>query len=171
MLKSNNIKKGFTIIEVIIVLVIAAIIMLAVFLVVPQLQRSAANNGFQSNARSALAAAQQWYSNNPGAASGPTNQNIKDIAGQFRDASNALQDPITTTSMTPTPGPGWVVVVTNAKCGTSGTTQSGSSANTTTASGSNYANYAIVVGLVTSAPATTPYSSSSGSNSYYCINN
>ncbi|MCX6806147.1 MAG: prepilin-type N-terminal cleavage/methylation domain-containing protein [Patescibacteria group bacterium] len=33
-------KKGFTIIEVIIVLVIGAVIMLAVFLVVPQLQRT-----------------------------------------------------------------------------------------------------------------------------------
>lgn len=63
MLKSNNIKKGFTIIEVIIVLVIAAIIMVMVFLVVPQLQQSQRNAKRQNTARQVLAAVAQAYAN------------------------------------------------------------------------------------------------------------
>ena len=56
-------KDGFTIIEVIIVLVIAAIIMLAVFLVVPQLQRTQRNTRRQNDARRVLAAAEQVAAN------------------------------------------------------------------------------------------------------------
>ena len=65
MLKSNNIKKGFTIIEVIIVLVIAAIIMVMVFLVVPQLQQSQRNTKRQNYARQVLSAVNQFYANSP----------------------------------------------------------------------------------------------------------
>ena len=86
MLKSNNIKKGFTIIEVIIVLVIAAIIMLAVFLVVPQLQRNSRNARQQDNARRTLTAVQQFVTNNQG--SFPTGgQNILDITGTMKNPS------------------------------------------------------------------------------------
>jgi prepilin-type N-terminal cleavage/methylation domain-containing protein len=59
-------KDGFTIIEVIIVLVIAAIIMLAVFLVVPQLQRTQRNSRRQNDARRVLAAGEQFAANNSG---------------------------------------------------------------------------------------------------------
>ncbi len=53
----GKIQQGFTILEVIIVLVIAAIIMLAIFLVVPQLQRSARNNKARAIARQVTSAA------------------------------------------------------------------------------------------------------------------
>ncbi len=62
----NKINKGFTIIEVIIVLVIAAVIMLAVFLVVPQLQRTQRNNRTQADARRVLAAGESFASTNAG---------------------------------------------------------------------------------------------------------
>lgn len=62
----SNMKKGFTIIEVVIVLVIGAIIMLMVFLVVPQLQRSQRDARRQSDARKLLAAAEQFATNNNG---------------------------------------------------------------------------------------------------------
>lgn len=52
--------KGFTIIEIIIVLVIGAVIMLAVFLVVPQLQRSARNSQRQRDASAMLIAASNY---------------------------------------------------------------------------------------------------------------
>jgi prepilin-type N-terminal cleavage/methylation domain-containing protein len=52
--------KGFTIIEVIIVLVIGAVIMIAVFLVVPQLQREQRNSRRASEARRLLVAMQQF---------------------------------------------------------------------------------------------------------------
>lgn len=63
-LKELRAKEGFTIIEVIIVLVIGAVIMLAVFLVVPQLQRTQRNSRQQDNARRILTAIQQYASNN-----------------------------------------------------------------------------------------------------------
>ena len=84
MLKSNNIKKGFTIIEVIIVLVVAAIIMLMVFLVVPQLQRNQRDARRQAYARQLLSAVSQWYSNN---ASTPDYTALTGIAGTFTDPS------------------------------------------------------------------------------------
>ena len=53
--------KGFTIIEVIIVLVIGAVIMLAVFLVVPQLQRQRRESQQRQIAQRVLVAARQMY--------------------------------------------------------------------------------------------------------------
>jgi len=81
-------KDGFTIIEVIIVLVIAAIIMLAVFLVVPQLQRSQRNTRNQAVARQAFAAAEQYASQNNG--SYPLGvSDIETITGSLKNASNS----------------------------------------------------------------------------------
>lgn len=51
--------KGFTIIEVIIVLVVGAVIMIAVFLVVPQLQQSARNSRRRSDAQRILISTRQ----------------------------------------------------------------------------------------------------------------
>jgi prepilin-type N-terminal cleavage/methylation domain-containing protein len=65
-LKELRAKEGFTIIEVIIVLVIGAVIMLAVFLVVPQLQRTQRNSNRQNAARRVLTASEQYASNNNG---------------------------------------------------------------------------------------------------------
>ncbi len=62
----NKINKGFTIIEVIIVLVIAAIIMLAVFLVVPQLQRTQRNTKAQGDVRRVAAAGESYAANSGG---------------------------------------------------------------------------------------------------------
>jgi prepilin-type N-terminal cleavage/methylation domain-containing protein len=53
--------KGFTIIEVIIVLVIGAVIMLAVFVVVPQLQRQNRESQMRQAAQRVLVAARQIY--------------------------------------------------------------------------------------------------------------
>lgn len=84
MLKTT--KKGFTIIEVVIVLVIGAVIMLGVFLVVPGLQRSAQNTRRQDIARQILAATEQFKANNQGTfPTGP------EVMAQI-DA-NALKDP------------------------------------------------------------------------------
>ncbi len=62
-LKELRAKEGFTIIEVIIVLVIGAVIMLAVFLVVPQLQRTQRNSNRQNSARRVFTAAEQINAN------------------------------------------------------------------------------------------------------------
>ncbi len=62
--KNNN--KGFTIIEVLIVLAIAALILLVVFLAVPSLQRSQRNNGKQSEAARLSSQITTLISNNQG---------------------------------------------------------------------------------------------------------
>ncbi len=59
-------QKGFSIIEVLIVLAIAGLIMLVVFLAVPALQRNARNNGRSSDAQKFAAAVNQCISNNNG---------------------------------------------------------------------------------------------------------
>jgi len=84
---SSKIQQGFTIIEVIIVLVIAAIIMLAVFLVVPQLQRTQRNTRNQAVARQAFSAGEQYAANNNG--SYPTTiADVEAISGSLKNASN-----------------------------------------------------------------------------------
>ena len=90
MLKTT--KKGFTIIEVVIVLVIGAVIMLGVFLVVPGLQRSAQNTRRQDIARQILAATEQYKANNQGDFP-PANTDITALID-----TNALNDPNGTTT-------------------------------------------------------------------------
>ncbi len=101
--------KGFTIIEVIIVLVIGAVIMLAVFLVVPQLQRTQRNSSRQNAARRVFTAGEQYAASTnvyPQANTGGTGQNcvgtlaviippqncteITDITGEVKSPSGAF---------------------------------------------------------------------------------
>lgn len=59
--------RGFTIIEVLIVLAIAGLIMVIVFLAVPSLQRSSRNNQIRNDASVTLGYINEWASNNNGA--------------------------------------------------------------------------------------------------------
>lgn len=59
-------KKGFTIIEVLIVLAIAGLIMLVVFLAVPALQRNSRNTSRKADVSAVLAAVNEYTSNNNG---------------------------------------------------------------------------------------------------------
>lgn len=65
MLKKSN-QKGFTIIEVLIVLAIAGVIMLIVFLAVPALQRNSRNTQRKADISAALAGIQESLNNNNG---------------------------------------------------------------------------------------------------------
>ncbi len=65
MLKKSN-QKGFSIIEVLIVLAIAGLIMLIVFLAVPALQRNARNNDYSAEANRYASAFQEVQSNKGG---------------------------------------------------------------------------------------------------------
>lgn len=62
--KSNN--KGFTIIEVLIVLAIAGLIMLIVFMAVPALQRNSRNTQIRNSAAAVLGGVSEFVSNNNG---------------------------------------------------------------------------------------------------------
>ena len=85
--------KGFTIIEVIIVLVIGAVIMLAVFLVIPQLQVNARNNQRRNDIQRVLVAARQYYTTNTFDTADPTaGTKIKNIiSSTFQDPSLSAQ--------------------------------------------------------------------------------
>ena len=63
-IKKDN--KGFTIIEVLIVLAIAGLILLVVFLAVPALQRSSRNTQLKNGASAVLAGVSEFVSNNDG---------------------------------------------------------------------------------------------------------
>ena len=79
----QNIKKrneGFTIIEVLIVLAIAGLIMLIVFLAVPALQRNSRNTRRRYDVGKALAATNDWVTNNSGKI--PVTADAADIQAQ-----------------------------------------------------------------------------------------
>lgn len=63
---TTNSKKGFTIIEVLIVLAIAGLIMLIVFLAVPALNRNSRNAQRRSDAANYAAAVNEFVTNNNG---------------------------------------------------------------------------------------------------------
>jgi prepilin-type N-terminal cleavage/methylation domain-containing protein len=65
-LRSQKSERGFTIIEVMIVLAIAGLIILVVLLAVPALQRNARNTTLKSDASSVAAAITEYESNNSG---------------------------------------------------------------------------------------------------------
>ena len=68
MLKKLNNNKGFTIIEVMIVLAIAGLIILIVLLAVPALQRNGRNTAIKNDASAIAAALSEFASNNDGKA-------------------------------------------------------------------------------------------------------
>ena len=149
-LKQLRAKEGFTIIEVIIVLVIGAVIMLAVFLVVPQLQRTQRNARNQDNARRALTAVQQYLANNP---SGTISSgDVTGITGDLKVGGGTTNANVVANSPAPAAaaaGPtlttGNIWVYTNAKC--SGTSQIVSSTGSV----------AVLVGLETGSTTVTGY--------------
>lgn len=141
-LKQRKEEKGFTIIEVMIVLAIAGLIMVVVFLAVPALQRSQRNSARDSEASRYGAAVQDFVANNNGTApasfgdvnsvnssfgtfqsfSGMTSPNTAATAttivvGKVGYISGAITTAIPATAIT---ADGMVVNV-GAKCGTPGT--------------------------------------------------
>lgn len=66
----NRKERGFTIIEVLIVLAIAGLILLVVFLAVPALQRNARNTSRREDAGNLLSAVSEYIANNNGSLPG-----------------------------------------------------------------------------------------------------
>jgi prepilin-type N-terminal cleavage/methylation domain-containing protein len=92
-------QKGFTIIEVMIVLVIAAVIILIVFLAVPALQRNARNNQRKSDA-ARISAAVSEYTNNTNGSLPTTWGNIKPYLGNMAFYTTLPADAATITNAT-----------------------------------------------------------------------
>jgi prepilin-type N-terminal cleavage/methylation domain-containing protein len=92
-------QKGFSIIEVLIVLAIAGLIMLVVFLAVPSLQRNARNNGRQSDASKFAAAINQCLANNNGKTDRCNTIDADAVAFNIDDYSQLTTTPAPVTSV------------------------------------------------------------------------
>jgi prepilin-type N-terminal cleavage/methylation domain-containing protein len=120
-------QKGFTIIEVLIVLAIAGLILLIVFLAVPALQRNSRNTQRKNDVQALLGGIQEWENNNSGQV--PTV-----AADQAAAASNSKLGYYKAADVTWTGTKGvatalttdTVNVVTGAKCDAGGATVAGS---------------------------------------------
>ena len=89
--KLNDTRKGFTIIEVLIVLAIAGLILLIVFLAVPALQRNSRNTQVKNAAAGILGAVSEFSNNNNGQL--PTAVNIQDDGTVEVKGSSASTSP------------------------------------------------------------------------------
>lgn len=115
-------QKGFTIIEVVLVLAIAALIFLMVFIALPALQRSQRDTARKNDVSIVAAAVNSWAGNNRGAAlSTMTAANLKTYVKNLSDNSDASKTDVKaySSSMTSvTPDDGAITVVVGATCGT-----------------------------------------------------
>lgn len=85
-LKINTKNKGFTIIEVMIVLAIAGLILLIVFLAIPALQRAQRNTGRKEDAGRLVSAFQDFISNSSGNLPKTTATSTNDCQSILNDA-------------------------------------------------------------------------------------
>lgn len=125
--------KGFTIIEVLIVLAIAGLIMLIVFLAVPALQRNSRNTQRKNDVATYLSAVNEYITNNngkmPTTAANVTTINDLANTGFYTEPTTDPQTGARTSALTVDT----FELVTGAKCDTSNI------GNTVAASGRSYA--------------------------------
>ncbi len=146
LINKNN-KKGFTIIEVVLVLAIAGLIFLMVFLALPALQRSQRDTQRKNDASRLRAAVTDYSSNNRGELPWTgANQNLTDssfisnyILGKATSGgsgTSTFNDPSTNDKYKVTSGVGQtarpqemgsMMVANKAKCGSDGAIESGNS--------------------------------------------
>ena len=134
---NKNNKKGFTIIEVVLVLAIAGLIFLMVFLALPALQRSQRDTQRKNDASRLRAAVTDYTSNNRGNLPWDGANLKSDFISKYITTNNTttFNDPSTNseykvasaTGATDAPGElGRMKVSNNAKCGTDGAIVAGS---------------------------------------------
>lgn len=140
-------QKGFTIIEVLIVLAIAGLILLILFLAVPALQRNSRNTQTKTNAANLLAAVNEWSNNNNGkqptghiktALTAPVGTDLLTATEVFYGTSatdtttaakiGSATVRFNTTGFSALPADGTLVMVIGYKCDTTGTQASAPSA-------------------------------------------
>ncbi len=133
-------QKGFTIIEVLIVLAIAGLILLILFLAVPALQRNSRNTQTKTNAANLLAAVNEWSNNNNGkvptghsstALTAPVTTNLTTATSVFYGTSatdtttaarvGASTVQFSTVAYSTLPADGTLVMVVGFKCNAAGT--------------------------------------------------
>lgn len=123
-------KKGFTLIEVVIVLAIAALIMVIVFLGVQGAQRAQRDSKAKEQAARTLAALEQFASNSPTGSYPVSSTPVTTMAPYF-----AGIDPVPTFATSGSAVAGTILYGSGVKCGTNGAlTTSGATAKDTAVS-------------------------------------
>ncbi|MDO4868441.1 MAG: type II secretion system protein [bacterium] len=131
-------KKGFTIIEVVLVLAIAGLIFLMVFLALPALQRSQRDTQRKNDASRLRAAVTDYTSNNRGSLPWAGANLKSDFISKYitTDQTSTFNDPSTNSEYKVTPASGATAAPTalgemklsnKAKCGTDGAIVAGNS--------------------------------------------
>lgn len=148
-MNTKQTNKGFTIIEVVLVLAIAGLIFLMVFVALPALQAGQRDGARKNDASTVLAAINTYVSGNRGAfpttaqltgttaASGHTGFNTP---GQFAKEVSSNTEAIrvqTAGSLTATVGNGEIVVTQRTTCGSTGTKNANNVAVQTLVAGTN----------------------------------
>ena len=149
-------EKGFTIIEVVLVLAIAGLIMLMVFIALPALQRGQRDQARKNDVSTVAAAVNTYRSNNRGSftgISGDALQKYIDRLDQYDVASVTVEDGAGAGTITPTVDD--VKVKIKAKC-----------PDATPAPGS--ANIAVVAGTARSAVVVTALEGNGSNAQIYC---
>jgi prepilin-type N-terminal cleavage/methylation domain-containing protein len=126
-LTKNN--KGFTIIEVLIVLAIAGLIMLVVFLAVPALQRNSRNTQRRNQVATYLGAVNEFMANNNGNVPS-TAAHVTTVNGLAADGLLTEPTAVQTGTRSTAIGINAIELVTNARCDTAtlgNTTNTGAS--------------------------------------------
>lgn len=115
--QTKNNRKGFTIIEVVLVLAIAGLIFLMVFIALPALQRSQRDQARKTDVSAVASAVTQFTSNNRGKF--PDGTQLKDYAEVSDNVETITVEPRGTTSVAPDENT--IVVTEESVCDTSGT--------------------------------------------------
>ena len=135
--QTNN-QKGFTIIEVVLVLAIAGLIFLMVFIALPALQRSQRDTQRRQDLARVVTQVNSYQSNNRGAVPGDANLTsfrdnyLKAGGDEFKDPSGPdyVVRPLSVgANVTGEAGDGSIFYTRNAKCGTDGAVVGGEGAN------------------------------------------
>lgn len=121
----KNSEKGFTIIEVVLVLAIAGLIFLMVFIALPALQRNQRDTARKTDVSSIASAVTSYTSNNRGGAPAngtttlPLGSNPTGLATYLKDVSeNTTSVQIRDFNATAAPADGAIIVTKRSKCGT-----------------------------------------------------
>jgi prepilin-type N-terminal cleavage/methylation domain-containing protein len=144
--KLKNSNKGFTIIEVMIVLAIAALILLIVLLAVPALQRNSRNTQRKNDVSTILATYSTYLSDNNGSI--PASCNITTVNCWLKQAKIGYYDTTSATALTWTkqaaatapanvPDTNTVRLYSNSKCAATPTTTTQGTLTTTTVGASS----------------------------------
>jgi prepilin-type N-terminal cleavage/methylation domain-containing protein len=133
MKKLQKSEKGFTIIEVLIVLAIAGLIMLIVFLAVPALQRNSRNTQRKNDVSALLGAVNEYTSNHsgslpPDAAAVVSNAKLGYYSGTGTSAGQVTLNTTATGTLGTTSADDRIIIAEQATCNAAGTAIAGGSA-------------------------------------------